>query len=41
MKEKHICEFCGIENEYVRFEGLTECFICDKCLFEYKEKNGD
>lgn len=30
------CEKCGQINEFVRFESLTECNICDKCLYELK-----
>jgi len=36
MKEKFICCKCGIKNEFVRFEGETESFICDECLYNSK-----
>ena len=32
------CEVCKKVKENVRFEGLTESFICDICLYEYKKK---
>jgi hypothetical protein len=35
-----ICEKCGIKTQYVRFEGLTECNICDSCLFKEEMKGG-
>ena len=36
MKEKFVCEVCKKKNEFVRFEGSEEKFICDNCLIEMK-----
>ncbi len=39
MKEGYlICEKCGIDNEFVRFEGSEEQNLCDSCLNEIKEE---
>lgn len=40
MKENKVCEICHKAKQDVRFEGLTESFICDECLFKYKKKEG-
>jgi hypothetical protein len=39
MKDKFMCSVCGIINEFVRFEGEQDAFICDKCLYEIKNNN--
>lgn len=36
-KEPRTCEVCGHLKSDVRFEGLTENFICDTCLYKYKK----
>lgn len=30
------CEVCNKIKDSVRFEGETECFICDECLYKLK-----
>jgi len=34
-----ICESCNKDKEDVRFESFTETNICDKCLYEIKQKD--
>jgi len=39
MKDKNkVCEVCNKKKGNVRFEGLTESFICDGCLYLFKER---
>jgi len=38
MKELKVCEICKTKNEFVRFEGSFEGFICDECLSEINQE---
>lgn len=38
MKQEKTCEICNKSNEFVRYESLTDNYICILCLLEYKLK---
>ena len=40
MKEKFVCSVCKKKSEFVRFEGETESFICDNCLYNLRYLKG-